>query len=150
MCTYSLRRDGIELWDKLSNWLPLWKRPPEKPPDSSTPSIPLHNKHLDSTLATEGKSSRSVEGKQRHKGSALHLSVPPGGAVLQPVMSTELTRALVLASFAQPPSWYPIQQSVKQELVCDLVWNVLHENHCNDSFLTSNVVYYPRQWLQSY
>ena len=115
---YSFRRDGVELWDKLSGWLPLWKRPPEKPPDSSTPSIPLHNKHLDSTLAAEGKSPRNVEGKQRHKGSALHLSVPPGGAVLQPVMSTELTRALVLASFAQPPTWYPIQQSVKQELVC--------------------------------
>lgn len=101
----------------------MWKRPqPEtaiKQPDATnTPTAPLHNKHLDATLAAEGKP-RSMEGK-RHKGVSAHqLAVPAnsGGAALQPVISSEMTRAIVLASYARPPDWYPIQQSVKQDLV---------------------------------
>ena len=89
-----------------------------KQPEATTPTAPLHNKHLDATLAVEGKP-RSMEGK-RHKGGSAHQLAPApvaGAATLQPVSSTEMTRAIVLASYSRPPEWYPIQQSMKQELV---------------------------------
>lgn len=116
------RKDSVELWDKLSGWLPLWKRPQPfvvtKQPDTATPTAPLHNKHLD---VSEGKP-RSMEGK-RHKGVSAHqlaaaaAASNSGGAAIQPVTSSEMTRAIVLASYSHPPDWYPVQQSVKQELV---------------------------------
>ena len=116
------RKNSAELWDKLSGWLPLWKRPQTlavtKQPDAATPTAPLHNKHLDVTLATEGKP-RSMEGK-RHKGVSAHqlaATANSGGATIQPVTSSEMTRAIILASYSHPPDWYPVQQSVKQELV---------------------------------
>jgi len=97
--------------------LPLWKRPQpvNKQSVTNTPTAPLHNKHLD--LAAEGKP-RSMEGR-RHKSSAHQLAVPAnsGGTTTQQVASSELTKAIVLASYCRPPDWYPIQQSVKEELV---------------------------------
>lgn len=64
-----------------------------------------------------------MEGKRHKGGSAHQLAVPAntGGATIPPVTSTEMTRAIVLASYSQPPEWYPIQQSVKQDLV--RLWN---------------------------
>lgn len=99
--------------------MPVWKRPQlvNKQSVTNTPTAPLHNKHLD--LAAEGKS-RSMEGR-RHKSSAHQLAVAANsaaaGTAIQPVASSELTRAIVLASYHQPPDWYPIQQSVKKDLV---------------------------------
>lgn len=103
-------------------WLPLWKRPQPaavaKQPDANMPTAPPHNKHLDATLAAEGKP-RSMEGKRHKGGSAHQLALPAnsGGATLQPVTSSEMTRAIVLASYSRPPDWYPVEQRVKQELV---------------------------------
>ena len=111
----------MELWSKLSGWLPLWKRPDpaSKPPEvATTPTAPPHNKHLDATLAAEGKP-RSMEGKRHKGGSAHQLAVPSSGAAVQPVASSEITKAIVLASYSRPPDWYPTQQSIKQELVRD-------------------------------
>ena len=87
-----------------------------KPPEATTPTAPLHNKHLDAV--TEGKP-RSMESKRHKGGSAHQLAVPAnsGGTTIQPVISTEMTRAIVLASYSRPPEWYPIQQSIKQDLV---------------------------------
>ena len=66
-----------------------------------------------------------MEGK-RHKGGSAHqlASVPAnsGGAALQPVTSSEITKALVLASYHQPPDGCPIQQTVRQELVSYTIW----------------------------
>ena len=69
-----------------------------------------------------------MEGK-RHKGSAHQLAVPAnsGGTTIPPVISTEMTRAVVLASYSRPPEWYPIQQSVKQDLV--RLWNNSSSNN---------------------
>lgn len=89
-----------------------------KQPEATTPTAPLHNKHLDATLTSEGKP-RSMEGK-RHKGGSVHQMAAPansGGAALQPVTSSEMTRAIVLASYSHPPNWYPTKQSMKEELV---------------------------------
>ena len=98
-----------------------------KQPEATTPTAPLHNKHLDATLAAEGKP-RSMEGKRHKGGSAHQLAVPAnsGGTAIQPVSSTEMTRAIVLASYSRPPEWYPVQQTVRQELVS--IYSVLTTN----------------------